>query len=82
MQQLDATADPVTAEPIGISAAVGNGVTPFGLVQLVRRFRVQMERRRALDAEWIATFERVARDPRVRGVIQQIVCEKELSRHG
>jgi hypothetical protein len=37
MQQLDATAEPVTVEPIGIPAAAGNGVTPFGLVQLVHR---------------------------------------------
>jgi hypothetical protein len=49
---------------------------------LVRQFHRAVERQRARDEEWIATFERVAGDPRVRRLIQQIICEKELSRHG
>jgi hypothetical protein len=48
------------------------GEQPAGLVQLVHRFRVQMERRRRADAELV---ERVARDPRVRRVIQ-LICEE------
>ena len=49
---------------------------------LVRQFHRAVERQRRADAAWIATFERVARDPRVRQLIQQIICEKELSHHG
>ena len=52
------------------------------LPRLVQQFRTQMERRRRYEEEWIATFERVAGNPRVRRLIQQIICEKELSRHG
>lgn len=52
------------------------------VASLVVRFWRGMERRQRADAELVAGLERVARDPRVRRVIQQIVCEKELSRHG
>jgi hypothetical protein len=82
MQQFDATAELATAEPIGIPAAAGNGVTPFALVQLVRRFHAQVERQRRADEQLVAGLERVARDPRVIQIIQQIICEKESSRHG
>jgi hypothetical protein len=42
---------------------------------LVRQFHRAVERQRARDAEWIATFERVARDPRVRQLIRKICKE-------
>jgi hypothetical protein len=44
---------------------------------LVRQFHRAVERQRARDAEWIATFERVARDPHIRGMIKQVCQEVE-----
>lgn len=53
------------------------------LASLVAQFRRGIERQRRYDAELVAGLERVlSRDPRVRQLIQQIICEKELSRHG
>ena len=43
---------------------------------LVRQFHRAVERQRVRHEEWIATFERVTRDPRVRQIIKQI-CETE-----
>jgi hypothetical protein len=42
------------------------------LLSLVRQFHRAVEHQRARDAEWIATFERVAGDPRVRRIIREI----------
>ena len=51
---------------------------PARLPFLVASFMRSIEQQRRADAEWIATFERVARSPRVRGVIKQILQETEL----
>jgi hypothetical protein len=49
---------------------------------LVRQFHRAVERQRAHDAALVAGLERVARDPRVRRVIQVLLNEKESSNHG
>jgi hypothetical protein len=68
MQQLDGS-------PLAGTATTSVLPNSSRLASLMHRFRVQMERRRAADAEWIATFERVARNPRVRHIIRGILQE-------
>ena len=49
---------------------------PARIAFLVAQFRRAIEAQQRRDAEWIATFERVARDPRVRRMIREIVQEQ------
>ena len=46
---------------------------PARLPFLVAKFRKAIEAQQRRDAEWIATFERVSRNPRVRQIIREIV---------
>lgn len=48
---------------------------PARVALLMARFLRAIEAQRRRDAEWIATFERVARDPRVRQTIK-LLCEE------
>jgi hypothetical protein len=45
------------------------------VASLVVQFWRGMERRQRTDEEWIATFERVARDERIREAIKRICKE-------
>jgi hypothetical protein len=60
-------------DELGSAEIMSAGEQPAELVQLVHRFRVQMERRRRADAELEAGLERLAR----RGIIRRIFQEVE-----
>jgi hypothetical protein len=74
MQQPDVSPLAATAQ----STADMSPVHPR-LGSLVRQFHRAVERQRQRDAEWIATFERAARSPRVRQIVREIMESEHAS---
>ena len=71
--QLDHHHSADRGDELSSAEVMSAGEQPAGLVQLVQRFRVQMDRQRRADAELVAGLERVlSRDPRVRRLIKQV----------
>jgi hypothetical protein len=71
---------PPDVSPLAGTAQSTGDMSPVHprLAYLVARFRRSFEAQRARDAELVAGLERVARNPRVRHIIQGILQESNL----